>query len=115
MIKVKDDISIFVKCIVLGICIMLNLFALSSLFIGGQSISALQSAKESLASIKEQIAQVDAKNARLSYEIRLLQADPSYLEKVIRQQLNYVKGQEILYIFKKEEVNPFWNGANIDE
>ncbi len=111
----KNDMSLYIKCIVLAICILFNIFALSNILFGEQSIIALQNAKESLNKIKAQIAEVDQKNAQLSNEIRLLKTDQAYLEKVIRQQLNYVRGSEIIYIFEEEEANPYWQGAGIDE
>ncbi len=116
MIAVKsNDISFFIKSAVLAICLMLTLFTLSSVLFGDQSVVALQKAKDSLASIKSQLTQIDIQNATISNEIRLLQSDQAYLEKMIRQQLNYVKGSEIIYVFEKEEENPYWNGADIYE
>ncbi len=111
----KNDMNLYIKCIVLAICILFNIFALSNILFGEQSIIALQNAKESLNKIKMQIEEVDHKNAQYSTEIRLLTTDQAYLEKIIRQQLNYVKGSEIIYIFEEEEVNPYWQGASINE
>ncbi|MFV0349621.1 MAG: FtsB family cell division protein [Halodesulfovibrio sp.] len=32
----------------------------------------------------------------------MLQSDPAYIERVIRQRMNFVKDNEILYIFPEE-------------
>ena len=53
-------------------------------------------------SLQNEIASLDAQNLSLSKEIRLLQSDNKYVEKVIRQRLHYVRDNEILYIFGKQ-------------
>ena len=60
--------------------------------------------------------QAERKLADLSREIRLLQTDDSYVEKMIRQRLNYVRKNEILYLF--DEARPedsTWAGAGTDD
>ena len=52
--------------------------------------------------------------AALSREIRLLKTDPAYVEKVIRQRLNYVRKNEILYLFDKSRENSAWLEAGTD-
>ena len=44
----------------------------------------------------------DVVNAGLSREIRLLQSDEKYVEKMIRQRLNFVRSNEILYLFTED-------------
>ena len=39
------------------------------------------------------------RNLSLSREIRLLQTDQKYVEKMIRQRLHYLRDNEILYLF----------------
>ena len=58
-------------------------------------------------------AALDEKRAALSREIRLLKTDPAYVEKVIRQRLNYVRKNEILYLFDKSREDS-WSGADSD-
>ena len=40
-----------------------------------------------------------SENLSLSREIRLLQTDQKYVEKMIRQRLHYLRDNEILYLF----------------
>ena len=51
------------------------------------------------AEIQRQDAALDAENLSLSREIRLLQTDQKYVEKMIRQRLHYLRDNEILYLF----------------
>ncbi len=42
---------------------------------------------------------IDNENKALSREIRLLQSDPDYIEKMVRERLHYLHDNEILYLF----------------
>ncbi len=61
---------------------------------------ALQDEKTAL---QAQLNDLQRKKAVLSDQIKLLQTDSTYLEKVIRQRLNYVREGEVLYIFDENE------------
>ncbi len=112
---IKNDMSIVIKCTVLGICLCFNAFALVTLTFGDQSVSQWQKAKKQSIDIKQEIEDTDQRNMRLSEEIRLLQSDNTYLEKVIRQQLKYVKDEEILYVFEQKQAKSELSGAHVDE
>jgi len=49
--------------------------------------------------LETQIQELDKQNLALSHEIRLLRSDDSYVEKMIRRRLHYVKDNEVLYLF----------------
>jgi cell division protein FtsB len=51
------------------------------------------------AQLEAQVQDLDRHNFSLSREIRLLRSDDSYVEKMIRQRLHYVKDNEIFYLF----------------
>lgn len=55
--------------------------------------------KEQYQVLQNQIADLDSKNLELSNEIRLLQTDNKYVEQVVRQQLHYIRNNELLYLF----------------
>lgn len=59
--------------------------------------------------LQSQIADLDAQNISLSREIRLLQTDDKYVEKMVRQKLRYLRDNEIVYLFPADESQ---NGAN---
>ena len=49
--------------------------------------------------LEKQVQELDKQNLALSHEIRLLRSDDSYVEKMIRRRLHYVKDNEVLYVF----------------
>lgn len=55
--------------------------------------------KQQYAELEKQLADVNTENLALSQEIRLLQSDNQYVEKMIRQRLHYVRDNEVLYLF----------------
>lgn len=65
--------------------------------------------KREYGALQQEIADLDAKNAQLSRDIRLLQTDNKYVEKMVRQKLRYLRDNEIVYLFPAEESQ---NGAN---
>lgn len=62
-------------------------------------ILALKELKDRHAEMGARIAELDRRNVELSREIRLLQADDAYMEKMIRRRLHYVRDNEVLYLF----------------
>ena len=84
---------------ILAIALLVNLTLGVRLFWGSQSLSNYHQLKKQQAALQVELNGQDAINAGLSREIRLLQSDGRYVEKKIRQRLNYVKENEILYLF----------------
>ena len=66
------------------------------------------------AQLEAQVQALDKHNLALSREIRLLRSDDSYMEKMIRQRLHYVKDNEILYLFNAAQSSSK-AGATADE
>ena len=79
-----------------------------------QGVLAYKTLKERHAVLEARIKELDEKNVALSREIRLLQSDEKYLEKIIRKHLNFVKDNEILYIFPNTK-DTAKTGAGADE
>ena len=84
---------------ILAVALLVNLTLGVRLFWGPQSLSSYHHLKTQHAALQADLVAQDGVNAGLSREIRLLQNDARYLEKKIRQRLNYVKENEILYLF----------------
>ena len=82
-----------------GLSLVINVILLYSLIWGGQGLRAYRNLKEQHQMLEAKIKELDDKNIALSREIRLLQSDEQYQEKVIRKRFNFVKDNEILYIF----------------
>lgn len=89
------------KPLFLALVLLLNAALFSRLMWGENSIHAWKALREKQQDISQELVQLDARRASLSREIRLLKTDPDYVEKVIRQRLNYVRKNEILYLFDK--------------
>ncbi len=85
--------------IFVGFSLAINGILLYSLIWGSQGLHSYQNLKEQHQVLEERIQELDAKNVALSREIRLLQSDEKYQEKVIRDRFNFVKDNEVLYVF----------------
>ena len=82
-----------------GFSLVINLVLVYRLIWSDQGFVAYKSLKEQHLGLESRIKELDEKNRIVSREIRLLQSDEKYQEKVIRKRLNFVKDNEILYIF----------------
>ncbi|GHV54427.1 septum formation initiator [Deltaproteobacteria bacterium] len=86
-----------------GLSVVINVVLLYSLIWGNHGFSAYHNLKEQHELLEAHIQDLDKKNLALSQEIRLLQSDEKYQETVIRKRFNFVKDNEILYIFSGTE------------
>ncbi len=82
-----------------GVSLAVNVVLFYGLIWGDQGLMAYQALKEQHKVMETRIKELDEKNLALSKEIRLLQSDEKYQEKMIRKRFNFVKDNEILYIF----------------
>ena len=92
----------FARRLVLGISLVLNLLLFYNLIWGTSGAISYNELRERCAALEERIKRISEDNLSLSKEIRLLQSDEKYIEKMIRNRLNFVRGNEILYIFPDE-------------
>ena len=97
------------KLLFLVLVLLLNAALFSRLMWGSGSISAWNALKEKQSELSQELAALNEQRASLSREIRLLKTDPDYVEKVIRQRLNYVRKNEILYLFDKNRQEGVWS------
>ncbi len=95
----RDSRPAFWKTLILVVAIVVNATLIFRLFWGPQSIVSYRELVAQYADLTQEIERYDAVNAALSREIRLLQSDEKYVEKMIRQRLNFVRSNEILYLF----------------
>jgi len=87
------------KRVLLGLLILVNLFLLCRLIWSGQGVFAYLDLKERHNVLRQQLEDMDAKSLDLSKEILRLKSDKAYQEKIIRDRMNFVKQDEILYLF----------------
>lgn len=69
--------------------------------------------KDRYQELKAEVTRLDQDNMRLSRDIRLLQTDAKYVEKMVRQKLHYLRDNEIVYIFAEKPASG--NGAKAND
>lgn len=85
--------------ILLGVLIAVNVVLLFRLIWSEHGIIAYMNMRNRSVKLEGQLRELDAKSLELSNEIRRLKTDRAYQELVIRERMNYVKENEVLYIF----------------
>ena len=92
----------FARRLVLAVSLILNMVLAYNLIWGERGAIAYKELRLRCDALEERIRQIGESNLELSREIRLLQSDEKYIEKTIRNRLNFVRSNEILYIFPGE-------------
>jgi cell division protein FtsB len=88
--------------LIIGLLLIVNLLLGYRLLLSDQGLFAYLDLRERRQELAERIEAEQARGERLSREIRWLDSDAGYQERMIRTQLNYVKPQEVLYIFTEQ-------------
>lgn len=92
-----------VRRTVLALSLALTLVLVYNLIWGNSGAIAYKELRARCDALEERIRRIADSNLALSKEIRLLQSDEKYIEKMIRNRLNFVRNNEILYIFPGQE------------
>ena len=100
--------------ILLVIAVIINVLLLGRLFLDPQGIEGYTELRADSNELEKQLQEVEQKNIALSREIELLNSDDKYIEKIIRNKLNFVKNNEILYLFQEAQP-PSSRGATSDD
>ena len=82
--------------LILGI---FNLALFSRMIWGPTGLMEYRDLKRQHVALLSEISELDAQNRTLSRNIRLVQSDSQYVEKMIRQRLHYMRDNEVLYLF----------------
>ncbi|WP_432736348.1 FtsB family cell division protein [Maridesulfovibrio sp. FT414] len=85
--------------VLLGLLVIINLVLLIRLGLSEQGLFGYLELDEKVNELEKKIQAADNRTMELSLEIRRLKTDRAYQEKIIRSRMNYVKENEILYIF----------------
>lgn len=88
--------------IVVAVLVAVNVLLLARLLFSDQSIFAYSSLKERHEELTRRLQEVEEQNVELSREIKRLKSDRKYQEKVVRERLNFVREDEILYVFPED-------------
>lgn len=70
---------------------------------GSSGVLEYRRLKTQLAEMRERVAELDRENLAISKDIRLIQSDRAYAEKMVRQKLHYLRDNEIVYMFAEPE------------
>lgn len=89
----------FWRALVLVIVGCIDIALFGKMVWGPGGIVEYQELKGRHIALQRQIAALDAENMALSRDIRLLQSDGQYMEKMVRQKLRYLRDNEVVYIF----------------
>ncbi len=109
------SLSFFWRTLFLCSALLLNVTLGYRLLFSEQSIFAWQDVQLHYAQMQKQLEDIRHRQAALSEEIRLLQSNGDYIERAVRERLNYVRENEILYVFeKKQQVHSIWTETEED-
>jgi cell division protein FtsB len=94
------------KRILLGLLIILNLYLLLTLVWGGAGVFAYRDLKDRHDGLEAELADLEARSRDLSQEIRNLSSNPEHQRQVVRERMNYVGKDELLYVFPETGPSP---------
>lgn len=100
------------RVIIVALLLLINLLLLFRLIWSDQGVIAYLDLKTRYEALQQKIDNVDGESLNLSQEIRRLKSDKAYQEKVVRERMNFVKKDEILYIFPDEAAKPSGEAAD---
>ncbi|MBI9080638.1 MAG: septum formation initiator family protein [Pseudodesulfovibrio sp.] len=100
------------RIVLVALFVIINLFLLFRLIWSDQGVFAYLELKSRYEVLQSRIDTVDSDNLDMSQEIRRLKSDKAYQEKIVRERMNFVKQDEILYIFPDESAKTRGEGTD---
>lgn len=100
------------RLVFIGILLVINLLLLVRLIWSDQGVFGYLELKGRYEALQAKIDAVDGKSLDLSQEIRRLKSDKGYQEKIVRERMNFVRKDEVLYIFPDETANQRGDGTD---
>jgi cell division protein FtsB len=85
--------------ILLVVILVINLVLVYRLIWSSHGVFAYRELRTHYSELEKKLEELTSQTLVLSQEIRLLKSDRTYIEKMIRQHMNFVKPNETLYIF----------------
>ena len=89
--------------LILILILTFDIFLAIGIFWGENSILTWNILRKKERELTSELNSLNQKQMDLKREIRLFKTDPQFVEKNIREKLNYVKENEILYLFEEKE------------
>src|SRR5690349_9942825 len=81
---------------------LLVITLLSSALFGADGVTRHEKLRAELESVNQLNQKLAADNRRLSIEAKALRNDPAFIEATIRDELGWVKSDELIFIFPSE-------------
>ena len=100
------------RLVLVALLLAINLILLFRLVWSDQGVFAYLELRERYEVLQQKVEAVDAVSLDLSQEIRKLKSDRGYQEKVVRERMNFVKNDELLYIFPDDNAKPGGEGTD---
>jgi len=100
------------RIVLVALLLIINLVLVIRLIWSDQGVFAYLELKGRYDALQQKIDDVDERSLDLSQEIRRLKSDKGYQERIVRERMNFVKKDEILYIFPDGNGNPGGDGAD---
>ncbi|NPA24975.1 MAG: septum formation initiator family protein [Deltaproteobacteria bacterium] len=88
------------KHLVSGFLLLLIIYFSWLTWFGNRGSRGLKMVEDEIVRTREHIRRLKLDNQRLVHQIRLLQGDPRYQELVVRRELQMIRDNEILFVFR---------------
>ncbi len=98
--KTNNGFALVWKFSIVAIATTINIILAFHILWGENSFNNYREFRTNYNELEQKLSHQNSLNAELSNEIRLLKSDKAYKEKMIRNRLNYLKENEILYLFE---------------
>jgi cell division protein FtsB len=100
--RARTDVGLRKRAATLGSLIALIALVVGSFF-GDRGILRMVAQRERAESLKREIEQLRADNARLVVEISALRSDPRSIERLAREELGLARPGETVFLIREEE------------
>lgn len=88
--------------VIVGLLLLVNLYLLLGLVWSGQGFFSYLELKNRYQNLRQELETLEQSSRELSADIMRLESDPDYQERMIRERMNYVRENEVLYVFPKD-------------
>lgn len=89
----------FIRRLILTLILACNVVLLYNLIWSDKGVFAYLDLKSHQSQLRERLESLGTKSLDLSQEIRWLKSDRAFTEKMTRSHMNYLRDNEIIYIF----------------
>lgn len=92
----------FGRRVIVGLLVLLNLYLLLGLIWGERGFFSYLDLRNRYRSLRTEVERLETSSRDLSMDIMRLESDADYQERMIRERMNYVRENEVLYVFPQD-------------